>query len=67
MAQKDRRYAIAAEFTGHISGKKRFVLRFEGTRVNDFGSRYEAEQEVNRFKQSGTIPQVKSSRVLIDA
>lgn len=67
MAQKDRRYAINAEFTGHVSGKKRFVLRFEGTRVDDFASRHEAEQEVNRFKKSGTTPNVKSTRVLVEA
>lgn len=65
MAQKDRRYAIDAEFTGHASGKKRFVLRFEGTRVSDHATRYEAEQEVNRFKQSGTVPNVQASRVLV--
>lgn len=67
MAQKDRRYAINAEFTGHTSGKKRFVLRFEGTRVDDFGSRHEAEQEVNRFKKSGQVPNVQGSRVLVEA
>lgn len=67
MAQKDRRYAINAEFTGHASGKKRFVLRFEGTRVDDFASRHEAEQEVNRFKKSGTIPNVTSTRVMVEA
>lgn len=66
MAQKDRRYAIVAEFTGHVSGKKRFVIRFEGTRVSDHASRHEAEQEVSRFKKSGQVPNVQGSRVLVE-
>lgn len=67
MAQKDRRYGITPEFTGHASGKKRFVLRFEGTRVSDHASRYEAEQEIAKYKKAGTIPNVNGSRVLVGA
>lgn len=61
MAQKDRRYSIDAEFTGHASGKKRFVLRFEGTRVSDHASRYEAEQEIAKYKKAGTIPTLNAA------
>lgn len=56
MAQKDRRYTITAEFTGDISGKKRFVVRFCDSYVNDWATRHEAEQEVCRWKQSGEHP-----------
>lgn len=63
---KDRRYAISAEFTGHESGKKRFVLRFEGTFVSDHPTKHEAEQEINSFKKAGVVPMVKSTRVLVE-
>jgi len=56
MAQKDRRYTITAEFTGHASGKKRFVVRFTGNYVNDWATRHEAEQEICRWKQAGKVP-----------
>ncbi len=47
---KDRRYTVTPEFTGHESGKKRFVLRFNGTRINDFASRDEAEKAKAKAK-----------------
>ncbi|QOI72040.1 hypothetical protein pEaSNUABM50_00016 [Erwinia phage pEa_SNUABM_50] len=67
MAQKDRRYSIAAEFTGHISGKKRQVLRFCGACVSDHATRHEAEQEIVKWKASGEVPAVQSQRVLVEA
>lgn len=66
MAHKDRRYSINAEFTGHASGKKRFVLRFCNTYVSEHASRHEAEQEIVKWKNSGTVPNIKSSRVLVE-
>lgn len=61
---KDRRYNISSEFIDN-SGKKRFVLRFNGTRVSDHATRYEAEQQINHFKKT-TEPNVKSSRILVE-
>lgn len=61
MAQKDRRYSINAEFTGHASGKKRHVVRFCNEYVSDHATRHEAEQEVVKWKNSGTVPSAKSS------
>lgn len=58
MAQKDRRYTITAEFTGHISAKKRFVVRFCDRWVNDWATRHEAEQEIARWKKSGEHPEM---------
>jgi len=48
---KDRRYTVKPEFTGHISGKKRFVIRFLDKRITDHASRDEAEKEVARLKK----------------
>lgn len=48
---KDRRYSITPEFTGHESGKKRFVLRFCDKRVSDHATRYEAEQAIVAMKK----------------
>lgn len=59
MAQKDRRYNVAGEFTG--APKKQFVIRFCGTYVSAHDSRHEAEQEIARWKKSGQTPMVKSS------
>ncbi len=56
MAQKDRRYTITAEFTGHISAKKRYVVRFCDSYVNEWATRHEAEQEVCRWKKLGEHP-----------
>lgn len=36
--KSDSRYSIALEFTGHLSGKPRHVLRFAGERIDDYGS-----------------------------
>lgn len=56
MAQKDRRYEINMEFTGHASGKKRAVMRFLGNWVQDFATRQEAERELSRRKKEGDHP-----------
>lgn len=38
---KDPRYSVQQEFTGHISGKARWVVRFEGERIRKRdGSQY---------------------------
>lgn len=58
MAQKDRRYTVDPEFTGHISGKKRFVLRFIGKRLSDHATRDEANKELARRKATGDHPPV---------
>lgn len=34
----DKRYTVTREFTGHASGKPRFVLRFCGERIEDFST-----------------------------
>ena len=36
--RSDARYTVAREFTGHASGKPRFVLRFCGDRIEDFST-----------------------------
>ena len=36
--KSDSRYSIALEFTGHLSGKPRHVLRFAGERIADYGN-----------------------------
>jgi hypothetical protein len=36
--RSDSRYTVTREFTGHASGKPRFVLRFCGDRVDCFAS-----------------------------
>ena len=58
MAQKDRRYSVTPEFTGHISGKKRFVLRFIGKFLTDHATRDEANKELARRKAEGDHPPV---------
>lgn len=58
MATKDRRFTVTSEFTGHISGKKRFVVRFCGERLDDFAKRDEAEKDVARRKKEGDHPVV---------
>ena len=61
MALKDRRYSIDAEFTGHATGKKRHVVRFQRVYVSDHATRHEAEQEVAKWKASGTVPTIKAA------
>ena len=38
MARKlnDKRYTVEQEYTGHISGRPRWVLRFCGERIDDY-------------------------------
>lgn len=67
MAQKDRRYTITAEFTKTSTGKKRQVLRFCAAFVSEHETRYDAEQEIVKWKASNKIPQVQPLRVLIEA
>lgn len=50
MAQKDRRYNVAGEFTG--APKKQFVIRFCGTYVSAHDTRHDAEQEIARWKKA---------------
>lgn len=64
MALKDRRYSITSEFTGHISGKKRFVVRFCNEWVSEHETRHEAEQAIASWKKSGNIPTEKDSRLV---
>lgn len=59
MAQKDRRYTVTPEYTGHISGKKRFVLRFIGKFLTDHETRDEANKELTRRKAEKDHPPVK--------
>lgn len=67
MAQKDRRYAITGEFTGHPSGKKRLVIRFCGTFVSDHATRHDAEKEIVKWKTSGNTPLVKPTWQTVEA
>ena len=36
--RSDSRFSISREYTGHISGKPRHVVRFCGNRLADFGN-----------------------------
>lgn len=67
MTHKDRRYGIAAEFTGHISGKRQFVVRFCGTYVEEHPTRQAAEKAVADRKAAGNTPMVKPSWTTVDA
>lgn len=52
---KDRRYTVTPEFTGHASGKKRFVVRFQGNYITDCETRDKAEKEVARLKKERDV------------
>ena len=54
MALKDRRYAISPEFTGHHSGKRQFVVRFNGKYINSFPVKHDAEMYISTLKEKGT-------------
>lgn len=61
----DKRYSIGREYTGHISGKPRYVLRFMGDYVGDFATKAEAgnamvEYDLKRF--NNPAPRIGTAR-----
>lgn len=49
--KRDKRYTFSQEFTGHISGKPRFVARFCGDFIGESGSLSGAVLKAVVFKQ----------------
>ena len=49
---KDNRYTIGLEYTGHISAKPRFVLRFCGEFITDKSTKEHAEVEAVKHAEN---------------
>lgn len=64
-AKTDRRYTANQEYTGHASGKPRYVVRFAGTRLADFGSKREAENYIEQYeaqRMTNPAPRIGTAR-----